>query len=185
MHSTSIHEPTQMASQAAVDVLIEKGSFEPQAALAVVEAVDIAMTEAQIVTVPILDTRVAELKSATQVSLAHLEAKLDTTAASFDAKLNAAAAGFDAKLDAVAARFDAKLDAVAARFDARLDAAVARLEKLIEVNGERCKADLQGVRAELQGVKAELVRWVFVAMLGSAAIGVASASVQYLIQRAH
>jgi tRNA U34 5-carboxymethylaminomethyl modifying GTPase MnmE/TrmE len=70
-----------MTSQAAVDVLIEKGKFEPHAALAVAEAIDTAMTQAQIVTVPILDARLAELKADTRISLvslkSHLEKRID------------------------------------------------------------------------------------------------------------
>jgi hypothetical protein len=68
-----------MTSQAAVDVLIEKGAFEPRVALAVAEAIDTAMTQSQIVTVPILDASLAELKADTRISLANLERKIEVT----------------------------------------------------------------------------------------------------------
>ena len=70
-----------MTSQAAVDVLIEKGKFEPYVALAVAEAIDTAMAQSQIVTVPILDERLAELKADTRIALvslkSHLEKRID------------------------------------------------------------------------------------------------------------
>ena len=50
-----------MATQAAIDLLMNKGEFEPQVALAIAEAVAVTMTEAQVVTVPVLDSRVAAL----------------------------------------------------------------------------------------------------------------------------
>jgi hypothetical protein len=53
-----------MATEAkAIDVLMSKGNFEPQVALAIAEAVAVIMTDAQVVTVPVLDARVAELKA--------------------------------------------------------------------------------------------------------------------------
>jgi hypothetical protein len=54
----------------AIEVLIEKGGFEPRVALGIAEAIEISMTQAQIVTTPILDARIA-----------HLEVKLERTKA--------------------------------------------------------------------------------------------------------
>jgi hypothetical protein len=66
-----------MTSQAAIDSLIQKGNFEARAALAVAEAIDTAVTELQIVTVPILDGRLAELRAETRISLIELRADLE------------------------------------------------------------------------------------------------------------
>jgi hypothetical protein len=65
-----------MTSQAAVDLLIEKGKFDPHAALAVAEAIDTVVTQLQIVTVPILDARLAGLNADMRISLMSLEGKL-------------------------------------------------------------------------------------------------------------
>ncbi len=50
-----------------VDILIEKAHFEPQVAVAVAQAIDETMDrklrDAQLVTVPLLDSRLATLKS--------------------------------------------------------------------------------------------------------------------------
>jgi len=49
-----------MTSQAeTVELLVRKANFPPQVALAVAEAIDNAMTHSQLVTVPILDARLA------------------------------------------------------------------------------------------------------------------------------
>ena len=47
----------------AVELLIEKGGFEPRVALGIAEAIEASMTQAQVVTIPVLDTRVAQLEA--------------------------------------------------------------------------------------------------------------------------
>jgi hypothetical protein len=44
-------------------VLIRKSKFEPQVALGIAEAIDMAIQSAQLVTVPILDARLASLEA--------------------------------------------------------------------------------------------------------------------------
>jgi hypothetical protein len=102
-----------MTSQAAVDVLIEKGKFEPHAALAVAEAIETAMTQAQIVTVPILDARLTELKADTRISLVSLESHLEK-----------------------------KIELSTANLEKKIDVINAHLERKIEVTNERTKAEL-------------------------------------------
>jgi hypothetical protein len=55
--------------------------LNPGVALAVAEAIDTAMIQSQIVTVPILDARLADLKADTRISLvslkSHLEKRID------------------------------------------------------------------------------------------------------------
>jgi hypothetical protein len=46
----------------AVEILIDKAGFEPRVAMGIAEAIETSMTQAQIVTVPILDVRVAQLE---------------------------------------------------------------------------------------------------------------------------
>ena len=48
---------------AAVEVLIDKAHFEPKVALAVAEAIDMSLGDAKLVTVPILDARLAALEA--------------------------------------------------------------------------------------------------------------------------
>ena len=51
-----------ISNAVAVELLIDKGGFEPRQALGIVEAIEISMTHAQIVTTPILDARFAQLE---------------------------------------------------------------------------------------------------------------------------
>lgn len=117
-----------MATQAeAVDLLMSKGNFEPEVALAIAEAVDVIMTGAQVVTVPVLDARVAELKTSIK-------------------------------------ELDHKIDLVESKLENRIVGVESRLGNLIE------------------STKSELVRWVFLAMLGSGAIQAGAAAFINAIQ---
>jgi hypothetical protein len=63
----------------AVEILIEKGRFEPEVALSIAEAIEVSVVHAQFVTVPILDARLQTLKAETSVSLMSLETKLSAS----------------------------------------------------------------------------------------------------------
>ena len=90
---------------ATVEILVEKAKFEPQVALGVAEAIELAMTQAQFVTVPILDARLHEVRAEIRV----LEGKLDTSIREHKADMQRLRAELDAKLDAQFAKIDAKL----------------------------------------------------------------------------
>jgi hypothetical protein len=156
-----------MTSQAAVDLLIKKGRLEPQTALAVAEAIDTAMSESQLVTVPILDARLAELKADTQVSLMRLEGELGKKIERVDSKVDVLGASFETKLGALGASFDTKLGALGASFDTKLELLAANLEK------------------KMEAFKAELVRWVFGTMVGCTTVAIAALVVRDLIQHSH
>jgi hypothetical protein len=90
---------------ATVEILVEKAKFEPQVALGVAEAIELAMTQAQFVTVPILDARLHEVRAEIRV----LEGKLDASTREHKADMQRLSAELDAKLNAQFARMDAKL----------------------------------------------------------------------------
>lgn len=115
-----------MAAEA-VDLLMEKGKFEPKVALAVADAIEVKMTQSQFVTVPVLDARLCELK--------------------------------------------ADIHAEVTRLDHKIDIVKSELEKKIEVTAERTKS--------------ELVRWVFVAMLGSGGLQAAVTAIMNAVQHHH
>ena len=79
---------------ATVELLVEKAKFEPEVALGVAEAIESAMTQAQFVTVPILDARLHEVRAEIRV----LEGKLDASTQRLGAELNAKLAEMEAKL---------------------------------------------------------------------------------------
>jgi hypothetical protein len=59
-----------------VDVLTEKGEFKTEQALAVAEAIDMTIEKAQLVTVPILDARLAVVNARIDALEIKLDAKL-------------------------------------------------------------------------------------------------------------
>jgi len=144
-----------MAIQAAtVGILIEKSKFEPEVALGVAEAIDLAMTQAQFVTVPILDARIHEIKTELRVLAEKVDTKLDTS--TYQADMQRFSAEFNARLAALEARFDTKL----AQLEAKLDAKFAALDAKIDT--------------KLAQLEAKLVRWVFLVMVGSVAVSLAA-----------
>jgi hypothetical protein len=60
----------------AVEILVRKARFEPEVALGVAEAMEVSITLAQLVTVPVLDARLRELKHELEVSLEKTKADL-------------------------------------------------------------------------------------------------------------
>jgi hypothetical protein len=61
----------------AIEILIEKGRFEPEVALGIAEAIEASMMHAQFVTVPILDARLQEIKAEIRLSQMSLETKME------------------------------------------------------------------------------------------------------------
>jgi hypothetical protein len=121
-----------MATQAAaIDLLMNKGQFEPQVAVAIAEAVALTMTEAQVVTVPVLDSRLVAL----------------------DHKVDLVESRLEKKIDLLRVNLETRIELVKMELENKIDAAVTRLEKAIEVTSA--------------ATQAELVRWVFIATVGS------------------
>jgi len=64
---------------AAVGILIEKAKFEPEVALGIAAAIEASIMYAQLVTVPIFDARLQDLRAETRVSFMSIESKLSTS----------------------------------------------------------------------------------------------------------
>ena len=107
---------------ATVDLMTKKAHFETETAMAVAEAFDIAIQHAQLVTVPMLDVRLAQFKSETDARFLALEARVNS--------------------------LEVKMEVLFALQEERLD-------------------------KKLEALKADVVRWVFLVMLGNAAISAA------------
>jgi hypothetical protein len=90
---------------ATVEILVEKAKFEPQVALGIAEAIELAMTQDQFVTVPILDARLHEVRADIRV----LEGKLDASTQEHKADMRRLSAELDAKLIAQFAKMETKL----------------------------------------------------------------------------
>jgi hypothetical protein len=105
---------------AAVELLVQKAHLEPDTALAIAEAIDMSIHNAQLVTVPILDSRFAAS-----------EAKMDARFAASEAKADIRFAAFEAKVDARFAKVDSCFAALEGRFDAKLEKAKAELVRWV------------------------------------------------------
>jgi hypothetical protein len=83
---------------AAVEILIEKGRFEPEVALGIAEAIEASMMHSQFVTVPILDARLQEFKAETRIALMGLESKLNASVQELKADILRSRAELDARI---------------------------------------------------------------------------------------
>jgi hypothetical protein len=162
-----------MATQAAaVDLLMNKGEFEPQVALAIAEAVAVTMAGMEVVTVPLLDARMAVLDHKLDLAESRLDKKIDLVESRLEKKIELVESRLERKIDLIRLEIDNKLEVVRseiemakAEMENKIDVAVARLERLNEAT------------------KSELVRWVFVAMVGSVFLqGIAAAIVNALMR---
>jgi hypothetical protein len=103
---------------ATVEVLVNKAHLEPDVAVAFAEAFDMAIANAQLVTVPVMDTRFAAV-----------EAKMDVRFAAVDARFVALEAKMDARFEAFEARMNARFEMSEARMNQRFAEVDAKIEK--------------------------------------------------------
>jgi hypothetical protein len=94
---------------ATVDLLVQKAHLDPDTALAIATAIDMALQNAQLVTVAVLDARFAAF-----------EAKIDARFAAFEAKIDARFAAAEAKTDARFVALEAKMNAALEKTKAEL-----------------------------------------------------------------
>lgn len=112
---------------ATIDILTAKGHFPTEQALAVAEAIDMAIRDAQLVTVPILDARFLASEAKMDARFAASEAKIDARFTASEAKMDARFAAREAEIDARFTESEAKTDARFAAMEARLDQKFDRL----------------------------------------------------------
>jgi len=105
---------------ATVDLLVQKAHLEPDTSLANATAIDMALNNAQLVTVPDLDAR-----------LSVLEAKIDARFAAFKAEMDARFATFKAEMDVRFAAIDSRFTALEAKMDAALEKTKAELVRWV------------------------------------------------------
>jgi len=112
---------------ATVEILVEKAKFEPTVALGVAEAIELAMTQAQFVTVPILDARLHVLEAKLDASIQANKADMQRLGADLEAKMDARFAQMNAQIDAKFAQIDVKL----AQIDVKLAQTEAKLVRWV------------------------------------------------------
>jgi len=180
----------------AVEILIDKGRFEPEVALGIAEAIEVSMTKSEFVTVPILDARLHELRADTRMSFLALEhkmdarfqdlksemdrrfaetdAKMDRRFAETDAKMDLRFGELDTKMDRRFAETDAKMDRRFSETDAKMDLRFGELNAKMDRRFGETDAGVDRKYGELElkmeKIKSDLVRWVFLVMLGNVAL---------------
>ena len=173
-----------MATRAeAVELLINKGKFEPQVALAVAEAIAVTMTESQVVTVPVLDLRLAETAARLEKSIAttnqrtieRLEASIAETNRSTIDRLEQSIAATRGSLEQSIAATTSNLEQSIAATKGSLEQSIAEktagLAKSIAETHLTTIATLEKtIGVTNSNTKAELVRWVLLVVLGCVAL---------------
>jgi hypothetical protein len=101
-------------SATAVEILIDKGRFEPEVALGIAEAIETTMTKSEFVTVPILDARLHELRADTRMSLLSLEHKMDARFQDLKTGMDRRFAETDARVDRKCGDLELKMERIKA-----------------------------------------------------------------------
>lgn len=102
---------------ATVELLVQKAHLDPDMALAIATAIDMALQNAQLVTVAVLDARFLAFEAKIDARFAASEAKIDARFAASEARMDARFAASEAKVD----RRFAALEAGRADSNARVD----------------------------------------------------------------
>ena len=126
--------------------------------MAIAEAIDNAMSDSQLVTVPILDARFANHRAEIRADLMRLENKIDSVHIELDRKIDAVRMDLERKIDVAFATLDSKMDRTVEVLAGKIDVAAAN-------------------------TKAELVRWVFIAMGCNLAFSVGVVAIVNALQR--
>ncbi|HUN72709.1 MAG TPA: hypothetical protein VMU52_10385 [Steroidobacteraceae bacterium] len=154
---------------ATLDILTEKGGFDPQAARAIGEAIDLEIARAR-------DA------SATREDLGEcrreLSEEIGTLAIETDKSIS------ELRLELGAFRTELKEAISALRTELKEDISALRTELKSDISALRAelKGDISELKVEMQSIKAGLVRWVFVVMMGQTAtlLGVLYFFIKYI-----
>jgi hypothetical protein len=141
---------------ATVELLTRKAKFPSEQALAVAEAIDMAIADQQLVTVPILDARLAAAKAEMDVRFAAAKADIDSRFAAAKAEMDSRFAAVDAKLDAGFAATKADMGAGFAATKADSDARFAGIKADSDARFAGIKADSDARFAQTDARIAEL-----------------------------
>lgn len=153
-----------------VGILVEKAKFQPEVALGVAEAIEFAMTQAQFVTVPILDARLHGIYAELRVLEGKLDASIQVNKADMQrlgAERQADMQRLGAEREADMQRLGAERQADSQRLGAERQSDMQRLRAESQADMGRFSAEINAKLAEME---AKLVRWVFLVMLGNVAL---------------
>jgi len=95
---------------ATVELLVQKAHLDPDTALAIATAIDMALHNAQLVTVAFLDARFMAFEAKMEARFAASEAKTEARFVASEAKTEARFAAVDGRFSALEAKMDAALE---------------------------------------------------------------------------
>lgn len=131
---------------ATLDILTEKGGFDPRAARAIGEAIDLEIARSR---------DFSATREDLNECMRTLHDEIDALRVETDKNIST---------------LRAELGAVRAELKADISALRAELKEDISSLRTELKGDINELRVQVQTVKADLVRWVFIAMTGQTAM---------------
>lgn len=108
--SVSTLDENSFMHAATVELLVQKAHLEADVALAIAEAIDMSVNNAQLVTIPVFDSRVAALQGDIDTRFTTLKADIDSRFAAFRAEMDSRFTTFRAEMDVRFAALEAKID---------------------------------------------------------------------------
>jgi hypothetical protein len=107
-----------------IELLTDKGKFAPAQAVVLAAAIDMGIEKAQLVTVPILDARLA----AFDARFARLEARVESGFALTNARLESSFASLNERLESTSASLNERLESSSVSVNSRIDSLEARMD---------------------------------------------------------
>jgi hypothetical protein len=105
---------------ATVELLVQKAHLDPDTAIAIATAIDMALQNAQLVTVAVLDARFLAFEAKVDARFAASETKWDFRFSASETKWDFRFSASEAKWDARFSAFEAKMDAALQKTKAEL-----------------------------------------------------------------
>jgi hypothetical protein len=157
----------------AVEILVHKAHFEPEVALGVAEAIEVSINLAQVVTIPVLDARLQELRHDIKSDLAEVRsdmATMRTEMVSEFERMRAETANEFGRMRADMADQIGKVRIETANAFGKVRTEFGAVRTEMAKGFGLVEGEFGKVRSEAQGIKADLMRWVLLTLLSSAAI---------------
>jgi hypothetical protein len=148
----------------AVEILVKKARFTPEVAVGIAEAMGVSMSMAQLVTVPILDARLHEVRSDSKALGVDLRAETKTLGTELRAETKTLGTELRAEMHTLGTELRGEMHTLGTELRAEMKTLGTELRAEMKTLGAQ-------VNAAMEQTKAELVRWVFLTMLGNVTLG--------------
>jgi hypothetical protein len=92
-----------------IELLCKKGRFSTEQAVILAEAIDMGIDRTQLVTVPIMDARFAEVNARIDSNFAVLNGKIDSKFETLSVRIDGNATSLNARMDSLQAKIELKM----------------------------------------------------------------------------